>query len=320
VLTLPLCGVLKNENPDCKISFLGNSYTEPIIALSKNVDAFYNWDEVKTKSAKEQAAFLKEINADCIVHVFPRREIAKAAKTAKIKTRIGTNSRLYHWFTCNRLVSLHRKNSDLHEAQLNILLAASLIKTSHIPVNDLKNYYGVVSFPNSFNHNTCALIDKRKFNLIIHPKSKGSAREWGLERYAELIKFLPQNDFNIFITGSNDEKKLLGDWLKNLPPNVHDVTGQFTLVEFIQFINKCDGLVAASTGPLHITAMLGKKAVGLYAPMRPIFPQRWKPIGFHADYLVVEKNCTDCKKNPTTCRCIKNIEVAAVAEKLQSSL
>ena len=141
VLSLPLAGVLKKEMPDCKISFLGNSYTQPIISLSKNVDAFYNWDDVKSKSAEEQKQFLQTINADCILHVYPKKTIAKAAKRAKINLRIGTKSRTYHWFTCNQLISLHRKNSDLHEVQLNISLAKNLLQNANFETEKLFEFY-----------------------------------------------------------------------------------------------------------------------------------------------------------------------------------
>jgi ADP-heptose:LPS heptosyltransferase len=320
VLTLPLCGVLKNEHPNLKITFLGNTYTKPVVELSKNVDAFLNWDDVKNKSAKEQADFLKEVKADCILHVFPRKEIANAAKSAKIKLRIGTRSRLFHWFTCNQLVSLHRKNSDLHEAQLNILLAKNILQNTNFEVENLEQFYNCKQ-TEMYNHSVFQLIDKNKFNLILHPKSKGSAREWSLDKYLQLIEKLPASKFNIFITGNDAEKLLLNDWLKKLPNHVHDITGKFTLPQFISFINACDGLIAASTGPLHIASMLGKRAIGLYAPMRPIFPMRWKPIGKQADYLVMEKeNCFDCKHKPSKCSCIQQIEVDEVKNKLMDTL
>ncbi len=316
VLSLPLVCVLKKEMPDCKISFLGNSYTQPIISLSKNVDEFYNWDDVKSKSAEEQKQFLQTINADCILHVYPKKTIAKAAKRAKINLRIGTKSRIYHWFTCNQLISLHRKNSDLHEAQLNISLAKNLLQNANFETEKLFEFYNLQS-PKPLQHVVVKLIDHQKLNLILHPKSKGSAREWALDKYLQLIEKLPASHFNIFISGNDAEKLLLNDWLKTLPNHVHDVTGKFTLPEFVSFINECDGLVAASTGPLHIASMLGKRAIGLYAPMRPIFPKRWKPIGEKADYLVIEKDCNACKKQPLICSCIQQIEVNDVIEKLR---
>jgi ADP-heptose:LPS heptosyltransferase len=159
-----------------------------------------------------------------------------------------------------------------------------------------------------------ALIDKNKFNLILHPRSKGSAREWGLDNFSKLIGLLPADKVKVFVSGTKEEGETLR-WLFEKHPGINDLTGKLSLEEFISFINTCDGLVAASTGPVHIAAALGKKAVGLYAPMRPIYPGRWAPLGKNASYLVLDKTCTDCRKN-ADCHCIREINAALVKEKL----
>lgn len=62
------------------------------------------------------------------------------------------------------------------------------------------------------------------------------------------------------------------------------------LKQFISFIAAADGLIAASTGPLHIAAALGKVALGIYPPIKPMHPPgRWAPLGKNASYLVLEK-------------------------------
>jgi hypothetical protein len=74
--------------------------------------------------------------AAAIVHVFPRPQIARAAR--HIPIRIGTYSRGYHWWTCNRLVRLHRKNSSLHEIELNLALLQPLLSSA--PAFDWEMY------------------------------------------------------------------------------------------------------------------------------------------------------------------------------------
>jgi len=92
------------------------------------------------------------------------------------------------------------------------------------------------------------------------------------------------------------------------------------LSEFISFINSADGLVAASTGPLHIAAAMGRFALGLYAPMRPIFPKRWQPVGKNAHFLVIDKKgCTDCR-NSGDCHCIMSIKPMEVFNKIEGNL
>ena len=84
------------------------------------------------------------------------------------------------------------------------------------------------------------------------------------------------------------------------------MTGKMDFSQFIAFISAADGLVAASTGPLHIAAALGKKVVGLFPSIRPMHAGRWAPQGPKASYLALEKDCTDCK-NSTHCACINSI-------------
>ncbi|HEY4784419.1 MAG TPA: glycosyltransferase family 9 protein, partial [Bacteroidales bacterium] len=96
------------------------------------------------------------------------------------------------------------------------------------------------------------------------------------------------------------------------------ITGQMSLSDFISFINHADGLVAASTGPLHIAAAMGKMAIGLYAPMRPIHPGRWSPIGVKGKYLVIDKQCNKCQ-NSLDCECIRMITPASVANLLTAN-
>ncbi|MGZ3929828.1 MAG: glycosyltransferase family 9 protein [Bacteroidia bacterium] len=314
VLTLPMAGVIKNHFPKCRIIFLGRNYTRDVVALSMHVDEFISYDELQGMDEAAQVEFVKQLEADYIVHVFPVKEIAKLAKKAGIPTRIGTTNRLYHWFSCNKLVALSRKNSPLHEAQLNVELLSSLNVPTNILLAEIPEFYGFTKLPET---NTVAhsLIDPAKTNVILHPRSKGSAREWGLDNFSELVQLLPESNYKIFVSGTKEEGEQIRSFIEQ-HPQVNDITGKLSLREFIGFINSADALVAASTGPLHIAAALGKKAVGLYAPMRPIHPGRWRPVGRKARYLVLNKNCSDCRKS-RDCQCIRDISPEQVVDLLE---
>ena len=151
-----------------------------------------------------------------------------------------------------------------------------------------------------------SFIDTDRINLVLHPKTNGSAREWGFDNFGKLIESLPQEKFKIFISGTKAEGEMMRDFISGYQDVVTDVSGVFSLEQFIYFLSKVDGLISASTGPLHLAAMLGKFALGIYAPMRPIFPQRWAPIGKNAHFLVKDKPCNKCK-HALECECVKGI-------------
>ncbi len=308
-----MAGLIKKYFPKCTIVFLGRNYTKDVIALSEHVDEFINYDDLEKLSLQERIAVLKKINADVFVHVFPKKEIAQLAKSAGIPLRVGTKNRIYHWLTCNKLINLSRKNSDLHESQLNFKLLSFLNIETSVSLSAVSDYYGFTKVP-QLKEEYAQLIDPNRFNIILHPKSKGSAREWGVDNFEKLIELLPKEKFKIFISGTEQEGKLMPELLKN--KNIIDLTGKLSLQQYIAFINATNGLVAASTGPLHIAAALNKKAIGLFVPKRPMHPGRWMPIGKNATYVVFDKDCVDCK-NGKDCNCIIKINPKQIVDLLE---
>jgi ADP-heptose:LPS heptosyltransferase len=291
MLTLPMCGWLKQYIPGCHIVFLGRSYTRAIAEACSHIDDFLDWDTIKNTTPAEQIEALAAVHADCIIHVFPRKEIMWVAKRAGISTRIASGHRLFALTKCNKLVFFSRKNSALHESQLNFKLFKPLGIPDFIELKEVPAYYGFQSNqalqmqPES--QPSSADIRKR---IVFHPLSKGSAVDWPIERFRELARTLPADEYTIYITGTAEEGDKLRERGGIEGNNVIDVTGKFQLAELIAFIDSCDALVAASTGPLHIAAALGKHAIGLYSPKRPIHPGRWSPVGKHAHVLCAKEH------------------------------
>ena len=310
VLSLPVAGYLKKVFPEIKIFFLGKAYTQPIIDACKHIDGFLNREDVLNDNN-----LLKSFQADFIIHLYPDKAIAVAAKKAQIPLRIGTSHRIFHWFNCNKLVNLSRKKSGLHESLLNLKLL-SPISVASVGIDKIPDYYGlhhVVNLPSEIT----TKIAVQKTKIILHPKSKGSAREWPMAYYSNLVKKFPEKDYIFFITGS----KLEGELIREEAPeifnheNVIDMTGKLTLGELITFIDNCDALVACSTGPLHISAALGKNTIGLYPPMKPIDPGRWAALGKKTKILVLDKTCNDCRVS-MKCHCLSSISTDEVYAEL----
>ena len=301
-----MAGIIKAHDPACYICFMGKGYTKSIIECCSSVDRFVDVEDfLKADGNSLQKEW------DVIIHVFPRKDIAQKARKAGIKMRIGTRGRLYHLLTCNKLVALSRRNSALHESQLNTKLLGPLGIHKDWSLDELAgltNFKIISELPSKWN----TLLQPGKRHIILHPKSQGSAREWGLDNFIQLIRILPKDRYQVFISGTEKEREALGPLFAAVGDHVTDLTGQMNLDEFIAFINACDALVAASTGPLHIGAALGKVAVGLYPPIRPMNPGRWAPIGPHAKALVLEKDCEDCRKDPQSCSCIQSISAMEV--------
>jgi ADP-heptose:LPS heptosyltransferase len=321
VLTLPLAYTLKQKFPNVKITWIGRTYTQAVIQACGYVDGFLNIDEFDLENNHAFVDELKKQKADAIIHVFPNSKISKAAKRAGITTRIGTSHRIYHWFTCNQLVNLGRKNSPLHEAQLNIALAKyfqievpSLKELQQLPAllttTSLSKHNNIIAFDNNF-----LQLEKKK--IIFHPKSRGSGKEWPIENYISLIHLLDAHQFQILICGTKEEGSRMERELATLPAHALNLVGKLSLTEYLSLIAQCDGLLASGTGPLHLAASIGVNALGLFPPTRPIHPGRWAPIGLKADYLVSNQPCATCAKNIQPCACMLAITPEQVAQKIR---
>jgi len=306
ILTLPLCVWLKKQFPQSELVFLGRSYTKDIIACFDVVDKFLNFDDFSSLPTSERIARLK---ADCIIHVFPNREIAALSKKAKIPMRIGTAHRVFHLLTCNYRLNFSRKRSLLHEAQLNFELLKPL------GLNEIPSFEALFESLNHFNIPTVSLptefsgIDLSN-TIILHPKSQGSAVEWPLEKYIELAQVLVQQKKTVIFTGTENEGKEFSAILP-VHPQIIDSSGKLNLKQLILLISSCEALVACSTGPYHIAGISGIKAIGLFSPRKPIHPGRWRALGDKSAALVFDSSCSNCKKGKA-CSCVENISVQSV--------
>ncbi len=313
VLTLPMCGLIKKHHPQARIIFLAKPYTMPVLRHCVHIDEVMDADALLKLDKAAQLSALQEADVDTILHVYPRKWLARLAKQAGIGHRIGASGRLYHYLYANHLVPMSRRRSDLHEAQLNMKLLMPLGIVEFLPSQKIWPFYGF-KVDRVADEENLQLLRPDKFNLILHPKSKGSAREWPLEHFLALAKLLPSEKFRIFVGGTAAEGELIKPLLKE-NSDIVDLTGQLDLNQYISFIAAADGLVAASTGPLHLASALGRIAVGIYPAIRPIHPGRWKPLGPYAIALSAKENCNDCKKS-ATCACMSNIDAQTVALQL----
>ena len=286
ILTLPLCGWLKKQFPTVRIVFLGKSYTVDVLRCSPFIDEIIRLEDWEKVSFEEQVKIVKAIDIYAFVHVFPNKHLAKLAKAAKVPIRVGTSHRIYHLLTCNVRPNFTRKNSDFHEAQLNFELLRNFGVKTLPSEEELVEYIGEfkpqVKLPNQLK----SLLKDGK-RVILHTKSQGSAVEWPLEKYVQLANDLVERNYTVYFSGTEKEGLQFRDALPS-HPQVIDLSGKSSLGELIAFINECDVLVACSTGPLHLAAVLGKKAIGLYTDLRPMHPGRWAPIGEKVIVIIAE--------------------------------
>ncbi|MBM3184832.1 MAG: glycosyltransferase family 9 protein [Bacteroidetes bacterium] len=306
VLTMPLCAWLREKFPETKLTFLGKNYTREVVECFDCINEFISLEEIEDLPIINRLNFIK---SDVFIHVFPNKELAALAKKAKIPVRIGTSHRVYHLLTCNHRLNFSRKNSSLHESQLNFELAKPLGIKEIPSLKEINSYLTHFNIPKVDLPDFLSELDLSD-TVILHPKSQGSAMEWPLENYFELAQRLADKGKTVCFTGTEVEGE---QFRSQIPFNnrIIDTTGRLTLPQLIKLCALSEGLVACSTGPYHLSAVFGNKAIGLFSTRKPIHPGRWSALGENAVALVYDENCPKCKKGKK-CNCIEKIEVDRV--------
>lgn len=293
VLTLPICAWIKNNYPQTKIIFFCKSYTLEVLKCYPYIDKIVCVDQWEGASSQEKIAQLKTLSIHTFIHVFPNKELANFVKKAKIPYRIGTSHRWFHWLTCNIRPDFTRKNSNHHEAQLNFELLRTIGVEKLPSLTELATLISAFAPQEKLNPFLEEVLRNDYKKVVLHTKSQGSAVEWPIEKYIALSHQLLEKGYCVYFSGTEKEGQLFRSALPK-HPQIIDVSGKSTVGELIAFLAQCDALVACSTGPLHLAAAVGIKAIGLYTDLRPMHPGRWAPIGKNTVALTLQN-----ETNPT---------------------
>ncbi len=287
-VTLPIAGFLKSVNPDLEVDFLTRPYAAPAARAAESVDRVVLWED---NSAPDLAGY------DAAILAFPDVDVARQLEAAGVPIRVGTRRR----WPFARFMNVHnaasRKSSGRHEAWHGLDLALSLHPApgwskAGLRVPEDEGAWHAWSRLATEPWETVAQkvqgadswLVPGKQHVILHAGSNNSATNWSLERYLACMEALVKSGCRVLWTGTAKEGAALKDaWIPN--EEVVDTTGKLTLDQLMSLIAAADGLVASSTGPLHLAAGLGTSCVGLYAQEAPMWPERWRPLGRHARWL-----------------------------------
>lgn len=129
------------------------------------------------------------------------------------------------------------------------------------------------------------------WRVLIHPGcgGDGTAREWPVERYAALGKWLQtQMNAEIFISGGPDDLPTGAAIMEKLPGAVN-LTGRLRWQATVSLVQRMDCVISGNTGIMHIAAALGKNQVALHGPTNFAI---WGPLNPKA--VVIQTPCPHC--------------------------
>jgi len=313
VMMLPLAGAIRRQWPGVKLHFAGR---QPEITRACE---FFD-SVIDSEAMIADPAMLKRLGTDVYLNPFSDELIARVGFKARVPVRVGNLLRRRTVVFCNRFVAYgvarygHMLDFSMRHVQA-LGVSAYPLPTGH------RELYGLTRVPPAPDQ-LQRLVDPARFNLILHPKSGGSAHEWPLEHLLELARTLQRSGgFKLFLTGNQAERQFVERECPGLLNEglATDLMGTLSRQDLLGFINAADGLLGNSTGPLHMAAALGKHALGIY-PTRPgMDAETWRPLGPRAKALSAPGRCAlrQCiKQLGPPCACTRAVSVEQALKEL----
>jgi len=149
-------------------------------------------------------------------------------------------------------------------------------------------------------------------------------KRWPAERFADLASRLQGHGVTVAIAFGPGERHLADPTLKAVPEALAVDGGALGLRRLCGAFARCDVVVAADTGPLHLAAIAGSRCVALFGPKDP---ERYGPRGHgnvSHEVLFHDVPCRPCKRRDcATPQCVLGLQTdqveAAVLRQLQAA-
>ncbi len=329
ILTLPLIAHIRSIYPDASITYIAKRYSKAVLDSCNLIDNTLEWESLDAMEEDELASTIQSLDADLFIHSTPKRKLAKAVYRAKVPIRIGSARRIFHWLYCNRRPWIPDHRHCLTHMSDHFLSLAKPLSRSEVPKAASISLADKLKFDTPLPESVRNTLSDNRFNLILHPGSNNHAPEWPATHFLGLINHLSSDDFNILITGTaQEQERFQPPLLSKLPKHAHNLMGEMELPQFLTLLSTADGVVASSTGPIHVSGVLNRKTLGLFPPRTPnsfdweLTDHKWKPLGQQVTTLSSTPSCEEpCTTEKfSDCHCMKAISPEQVAEILSSWL
>ncbi len=138
-------------------------------------------------------------------------------------------------------------------------------------------------------------------------------RRWPTQYFAQLAEALHHDEKACSILiGAPEDRELAESVQQQLTVPIIDAVGQTTLGQLPALIQRCDVVVAADSGPLHVAVAVDTPVVALFGPS---FPHLTGPYGDNNIVLWSEPECA-CWRKPhcSDYPCMREITVTSAHE------
>jgi lipopolysaccharide heptosyltransferase II len=294
---------------DVKIDYLTETFAKDSLINHPLVNEVQTMG--KTEFPLKVALRLRKKKYDMIIDLWSNPRSAQITFLSGAKYRVGFAYR-GRKYAYNILATSER--GDYHSAEHNL----ELLKPIDVPIISKKVSYHLSPSDNEFGKKFFENNFHKDENVIgIIPAGGWASKRCDAGKWVEICKTIGEKYKSKFLIlwGPGDEKDT--EIILSELGITAIKASQTDLNKMAALINECDIVLANDSGPMHISAALGKPTLGIFGPTNP---KNHGPYSDNSTYVIKEDLfCIICNKLecPYNHECMKELPVEKVLDKLE---
>lgn len=207
---------------------------------------------------------------------------------ARIPLRGGVRSQWHSFLFFNQAIRQKRSRAEHSELEYNFRLVEAILK----PEAPFERQALKLAPTASIAPLTELGLQSQTY-MVVHPGMAGSARNWPVDHYRQLIEILTAENQKLVITGTSADEIFLKDLREKIRDNGNVIwlDGKLNGTLLVTVLANARAIFAPSTGVLHLAASTGRPTIGFFSPVRVQHPRRWGPQGDKTSTLLPEISC-----------------------------
>jgi len=289
--------------PDAQISYLCGPWSAPLLTTNPRVNQvltcdfpWFNRRRRRTpwepyQMLRRQAERLRSEGFDAVLNLrFDFWWGALLGAAAGIPVRVGYDTPECRPFLTQPVPYVPGR----HEVEQNLRLCEALAACAGRPVPvaspwpELKlEFHPTVAddeFAQALLADTDSLSGRPKLSqstlrlVAIHPGAGAPVKLWPPERWAIVADALAERwGARVLLTGSASERDLVSRVAAITRSGPTDLAGRTNLGQLGALFRRCDLVLGADSGPLHLAVAVGARTLHLYGPVNPAAFGPWGP-------------------------------------------
>ena len=316
VLSTAVIPNLKKAFKSAAIHFAVEPAGKEVIAGNEDIDRVI---VLPAKKAKKSSGIKRMIDSirfvqnlrkekyDLVFDLFGNPRSAFLTWITGAKYRVGFN---FRGRKCAYNIRVRPRGDCVHEVDFNL----DALRELNIPVVDrFPNFHVYEKAEEKINQWLHIQQIQEQFLVGIHPWGSWEAKRWGLDHFAELADRLSEtyNASVIVLWGPGEQRHARK--VCSLARTSPILAPEMSLQELGALLSRCDLVIANDSGPMHISAAVGTKTIGIYGPTSWKFQGPFGP----GNGVAYKKGLTCLGCNRLTCDemvCMKTLSVDDVMQ------